>query len=70
MIENNLIKKITNVIRTSERQYYKNTLNKFKNNMHKTQSTIESVLHSSQNKNTIKAILFNNVEVTDDFDIA
>ena len=71
MRENNLIKnKITSAIRISKRQPYKNTFNKFKNNMHKTWSTIKSVLQSSQNKNTIKAILFNNVEVTDDFDIA
>ena len=38
--------------------------------MHKTWSTISSVLQTSQNKNTIKAILFNNVEITDEFDIA
>ena len=38
--------------------------------MHQTWSTIKSVLQSSQNKNTIKAILFNNDEVGDDFDIA
>ena len=37
--------------------------------MQKSWSTLKSVLQSSQNKNTIKAILFNNVEVTDDFDI-
>ena len=33
-------------------------------------ATIKSVLHSSQNKDTIEAILFNNVEVTGEFDIA
>ena len=38
--------------------------------MHKTVSTITNVLQTSQNKNNIKAILFNNVEVTDEFDIA
>ena len=37
--------------------------------MQKIWSTIKSVLHSSQNSNTIKAILFNDVEVTEDFDI-
>ena len=38
--------------------------------MHKTWSTIKSVLQSSQNKNSIKAILFNNVEITGEFDKA
>ena len=69
--QNNLIKnKITSAIRNSKRDYYRNTFQKFRNNMHKTWSTISSVLQTSQNKNTIKAILFNNVEITDEFDIA
>ena len=38
--------------------------------MHKTWSTITSVLPTSQNNNTTKAILFINVEVTDEFEIA
>ena len=69
MGENNLIKKTT-AIRTSKRQYYQSTFFKFKYNTHRTWSTIKSVLPSSQNKNTIKATLFNNDEVTDEFDIA
>ena len=40
------------------------------NDIQKTCSTIKSVHHSSWNKNTIKVILLNNVEVTDDYDIA
>ena len=36
--------------------------------MHKTWSTISSVIKTSQNKNTIIAILFNKAEITDEFD--
>ena len=38
--------------------------------MHKTWSTVTSVFQTSQNKNSIKAILFNIIDVTDEFDIA
>ena len=69
--EKNLLKnKITSVIRSSKRQYYKFKFIKFKNDMQKTWSNIKSVLHSSQNSNTTKVVLFNNVEVTDKLDIA
>ena len=70
MRENNLLKnKITSAIRSSKRPYYKFKFIKFKNDMQKTWSNIKSVHQSSQNSNIIKAILFYNVEVTDEFGI-
>ena len=61
MIENNLLKiKITYDIRSSKRKYYKYQFIKFKNVMQKIWPTKKSVFHSSQNKNAVKAILFNN----------
>ena len=69
--KNNLLKnKINSAIRSSKRQYYKFKFKKFKNDIQKTWSTTKTVLYSSQNSNTITAILFNNVEVTDELDIA
>ena len=67
---NNPMKNFTRAIHNSKREYYRNTSQKLRINMHKTRSTIKSVLQTYQNKNIIKTILFINVEVTDDFDIA
>ena len=69
--QNNLIKnKITSAIRIYKRDSYRNSFRKFRNNMHKTWSTITSVLRTSHNKKTIKAILSNNFEITDVFHLA
>ena len=67
--QNNLIKKITSAIYNSKREYYRKTFQKFRINMHETWSTVTSMLQTSQNKNITKAIFFNNVEVTDEFEI-
>ena len=69
--ENNRLKnKITMEIRKAKKNYYYKMFDKFKSDLRKTWDTIKSILDVSNNKNTIRCILFNNVEYIDELSIA
>ena len=69
--ENNYPKnKIEMKIRKAKKCYYFRMFDNFKSDLRKTWDTIKSILVVSNNKNTIKCILFNNVEYIDELSIA
>ena len=69
--ENNYLKnKITMKIRKAKKFYYFRMFHKFKSELRKTWDTIKSILDLSTNKNTIKCIMFFNVEYMDELSIA
>ena len=62
---------VNNQIRTAKRQYYEKLFWDNKQNIKKTWSIVNSVLHKSSgnNKSDIKSILVNNVTYTDEYEI-
>ena len=68
---NNFLKnRINSTLRKAKTNYYRRKFNYFKTNLRKTWDMIRHVLSLTKNRNTVKAILFNNTEVFDELEIS
>ena len=69
--DNNFLKnKINSAIRKARLDFYYSAFQKCKNNIRKTWDTIRNILSITKNKNTVKCLLFNNIEHVDAHNIA
>ena len=70
-LDNNRYKnRLNKLIKKVKSKYYHNLFDRNRNNMKKTWKTINSLLSKNVNKNTIKKILYNNIEFTTEKEIA
>ena len=67
---NSLKNRINSAVRKAKTDYYSRKFNAFKTNLRRTWEMIRQVLSLSKNRNTVKAILFNNTEVFDELEIS
>ena len=70
LFNNSVKNRINSVVRKAKTDYYRRKFNAFKTNLRKTWDMIRHVLSLTKNRNTVKAILFNNTEVFDELEIA
>ena len=62
-LNDSLKNRINSVVRKSKIIYYSQKFNAYKSNLNKTWDMIKHALSLTKNENSIKSILFNNVEV-------
>jgi len=69
--ENNAFKKkVKNITRKAKTDYFKAAFDRNKNNMRRTWSLIKKISGSKVNCTTVKKIVWNNIELTNELDIA
>ena len=70
-IENNVYKnRVKTLVSNSKRAYFRKVFSENKNSMVKTWSLIKNLIGSNMNKSSIRQIIVNNIEYTDDLSIA